>query len=69
MALSGEVGISFQMNEISSPLFVKCCIISDGSLDSITVFKQQCPVKVVAAGLAHEKTVVASFIFAFFGIS
>ena len=29
----------------------------------LLLFKQQCPVKVVAAGLAHGKTVVASFIF------
>ena len=31
----------------------------------LLVFKQECPVKVVAAGLAHGKTVVASFIFTF----
>ena len=31
----------------------------------LLVFKQECPVEVVAAGLAHGKTVVASFIFTF----
>lgn len=31
----------------------------------LLLFKQQYPVKVVAAGLAHGKAVVASFIFTF----
>lgn len=37
LALSGDGGISFWMDEISCPLFVNHRGISDGPLDSLTV--------------------------------
>lgn len=38
LALSGDVGISFQVDEIVSfPLLIRHCLLSDGPLDSITV--------------------------------
>lgn len=45
---------------VSVLLFRRLCITPDGLLASIMLFKQQYPVKVVAAGLARGKTVVAS---------